>query len=360
MEAGALLAGGKYRIEGPIGQGGMSTVYAARDTVLDRAVAIKLVQADTGDTPQLHERMFREARAVAQLESDHIVRILEIGQAEDGRPFIVMERLEGRDLHAHLASQGRLPYAEAVHYALQAAEGLAHAHQAGIVHRDIKPSNMFLARRANGQRVLKLLDFGIARGAVKGSITKQGLLGTPHYMSPEQMANPRDVDARTDVWALGVTLFQLVSGRLPFQGANLRELFVNVFESDAPRLAAIGVELPAGLDAAIARCLVRDRELRMGSVLELAVALAPFGPPDTRALLDEVTAASKPMAPFSLVPATTRAAEAPTTEIDASCTGSPLARSVGAMTAAMSAPTDVDPPVLEQITPREPGPDDDA
>ena len=172
------------------------------------------------------------------------------------------------------------------------------------------------------------------------------------------MANPRDVDPRTDVWALGVTLFQLISGRLPFGGANLQELFANVFESDAPRLAALGVEVPADLDAVIARCLVRDRDRRVASVLELATALVPFAPPEARALLDQITAASAPMPPHSISPATTRTS-ALATEVDASSSGSPLASSVGTLMAAMTAPTDVDPPVIEHVT-RTDGRDDDG
>ena len=300
MQAGVVLAGGKYRIEGELGAGGMGTVLAARDLILDRAVAIKVLRGES--SPDRQERLLREARAVARLESDHIVRILDTGTTDEGQMFIVMERLEGRDLDKHLRRHGALPATEAVHYVLQAAEALAHAHQAGIVHRDIKPSNMFLVRRSDGRRIVKLLDFGIARGQGGASLTHTGMLGTPHYMSPEQIRNAKDVDVRSDVWSLGVTLYQLLSAALPFKGVSLNEVVMNILESEPATLVALGLEVPEGLDPVIRKCLAQDREDRYATVLDLADALLPFAPPEGRSLRDGIWAVMRDEPPTMHAP----------------------------------------------------------
>jgi serine/threonine-protein kinase len=205
---------GKYRIEHVLGHGGMGMVLGARHLELGELFALKLLLPHALADEDLKHRFAREARAAARLKGEHAARVHDIGRLEDGAPYMVMEYLEGTDLRALLRARGPLPAAEAVDYMLQACHAIREAHALGIVHRDLKPANLFLARRPDGSACMKVLDFGISKelGSVAGDLTKTGeLLGSPLYMSPEQMVRRRDVDGRSDVWALGVVLYELTT-----------------------------------------------------------------------------------------------------------------------------------------------------
>lgn len=221
LHEGQMLAG-KYRVERILGVGGMGVVVAAHHVQLDESVAIKLLLPEKGGTPISARRFVREARAAVKIKSEHVARVFDVGTLEDGAPFIVMEFLEGSDLADWLARNGPLPIPQAVDFVLQACVALAEAHQLGIVHRDLKPSNLFCTRRSDGQITVKVLDFGISKMrdvgvSVSGAATGEGtLLGSPLYMSPEQLNSSRDVESATDVWSLGVVLYQLLSGAMPF------------------------------------------------------------------------------------------------------------------------------------------------
>jgi serine/threonine-protein kinase len=281
LRPGDLLAG-KYRIERTLGEGAMGIVFAARHIELHELRAIKLMLPSALGDAEGVERFFREARAAVRLRSRHIARVLDIGRTDDGAPFIVMEHLEGSDFRAVLASAGVLPVLDAVRYVAQACEGLAEAHAAGIVHRDLKPANLFLTREPNGEPCIKVLDFGIAKvGAAAGApaleMTKTSeIIGTPMFMSPEQMRSTRDVDARTDVWALGVILFRALTGQAPFAGTTITQLCAAVVADPAPPPSSLRADLPFGLEAIVLRCLEKDPARRYADAGELGAALAPF------------------------------------------------------------------------------------
>src|SRR5580693_7216018 len=170
--------------------------------------------------PEYVARFEREARTAVKIKSEHVARVIDVGQLESGSPYMVMEYLEGEDLQGWLEKQGRLPIERAVDFLLQACEAIAEAHAMGIVHRDLKPANLFCIRRPDGTLSIKVLDFGISKaaGASMGMTSTQAVMGSPLYMSPEQMGSSKGVDARSDIWALGVILFELVTGRVPFDG----------------------------------------------------------------------------------------------------------------------------------------------
>jgi eukaryotic-like serine/threonine-protein kinase len=292
VREGDVIAG-KYRVERLIGAGAMGAVVAAKHLRLDRRVAIKLMLDASLRQPELVARFVREARAAAQINSEHVARVLDVGELESGAPFIVMEYLEGEDLAALLARRGRLPVAEAVGYLLEACEAVAEAHRAGIVHRDLKPDNLFLAKRRDGSSVVKVLDFGVAKTsgdegarAGLGLTTALTVLGSPLYMPPEQLRASRDVDGRADIWSLGVILYELLSGTTPFGGGDFDELVADVTTNDPRPLKRRDV--PAGLGAAIKRCLSRSRKGRFDNVALLAEALAPFGPPGAQMAAERV------------------------------------------------------------------------
>lgn len=282
---GTLFAD-KYRIERLLGVGGMGYVLAARHVHLDERVAIKMLLPDRAKQDDVVKRFLREGRAAVKIRSEHVGRVLDVGSV-DGVPFIVMEYLEGCDLADLLERQGRLRADVAVEFTLQACEAIAEAHAMGTVHRDLKPANLFLVRRADGSDCVKVLDFGISKmasGQGDGlSMTRTAsTMGTPLYMSPEQLKSSRDVDARADVWSLGVILFELVSCRLPFEAESLAELSVKVLTEEPPDVRAFVPDVPAGVAEVIRRCLRRDAGARLASVAALAAALAPFGTPAAR------------------------------------------------------------------------------
>jgi eukaryotic-like serine/threonine-protein kinase len=230
----------RYVIEGVLGRGGMGTVVRAFDERLDRHVAMKILRADLAENPVILERFVCEARASSRIRGEHVARVLDVGEMDGQLPFFVMELLEGRDLAAELEAVGPLPIPVAVDYVLQACEALAEAHSHKIIHRDIKPANLFLTRAPDGTPFLKVLDFGISKGvsASTGSLTSQSsVIGSPRYMSPEQMRAARDVDERTDIWSLGVVLYELLSGLPPFSGETLPEICASILTSEPPPIA---------------------------------------------------------------------------------------------------------------------------
>ena len=265
----------KYRIDRQLGEGGMGVVLAATHLQLDDRVAIKLLRADMVTRPDVVDRFLHEAQSSVRLKSEHVARIFDVGVAPDGVPYIVMEYLEGRDLNALFRARGALPAGELVDYVLQACEAMAEAHAQAIVHRDIKPANLFVTRRPDGSPLVKVLDFGISKALDRDLqlTSSQAMLGTPAYMSPEQLRASREVDTRTDIWSLGVLLYELLCGHQPFDAPSFGELVLQVVTTPAPPLP---VDSPRGIAAVVARCLERERDKRYRSVADLAAALAPF------------------------------------------------------------------------------------
>jgi serine/threonine-protein kinase len=297
VQAGQILAG-KYRIERVLGVGGMGVVVAARHVELDSLVAIKFLLPAMLSNQEAVTRFAREARAAVKIQSEHVARVLDVGTLDNGAPYMVMEFLEGGDLASWLKNSGPLPIEQSVEFVLQACVALADAHGLGIVHRDLKPANLFCVRRSDGQFVIKVIDFGISKVTNVGrasnppgaTATKLGaVMGSPLYMSPEQVQSTKDVDHRTDVWALGIILFELLSGTVPFQGEGFGEIAVKIATRQPPSLGIYRPDVPAGLEAVIRRCLEKDRNHRYPNVGELALALLPFAPKRGRALVEHAT-----------------------------------------------------------------------
>ena len=291
--AGDIVAD-KYRVGQLIGSGGMAWVFEATHLMLQKRVALKFMRVDPdADNTEALERFRREARAAACISGEATARVMDVGTLDDGSPFLVMECLEGRDLDTLVAGRTRLPIETAVDYAIQACEGLAETHAAGIVHRDLKPANLFLTQGNDGSLRVKLLDFGVSKfadtaGARSGAAmaspsvtTTQALVGSPVYMSPEQMRSSRGVDGRTDIWSMGVILYELLAlGRSPFRAATLPEICARVLDGTPAPLASVRPDVPRGLEAVVLRCLEKDPSRRFQTVADLASALVPFGPPD--------------------------------------------------------------------------------
>lgn len=271
----------KYRVESTLGFGGMGVVIAARHLQLDERVAIKLLRDDVSLDAEHVERFIREAQAAVRLKSEHVARIQDVGTMPDGKPFMVMELLEGLDLGRILQDQGQLPRAAAVDMVLQACDAIAEAHSIGIIHRDIKPTNLFITHRRDGSPLLKVLDFGIskAQSTAELSLTQtSSMLGTPAYMSPEQMRSARNADARSDIWSLGTVLYELVEGATPFTATSFAELCVAV-ATDNPRSMTHAPEIQPILE----RALAKSPDDRFPSIAELAQALEPFASDPQRA-----------------------------------------------------------------------------
>ena len=271
---------GKYVIKRVMAEGGMAVVYEAVHQKLGHRVAIKLLARHLLEKKDVVERFEREARAAARIESPHVVRVVDVDVSNEGRPYIVMEYLEGRDLETELRARGQLPYGDAVAYLLEAASAVSVAHRAGVIHRDIKPGNIFLAQEGP-RRVVKVLDFGISKvtSATEVSATStQTMLGTPLYMSPEQVRSARDVDGRADVWSLGVVLYEAVTGQLPFYGEDAAAVIAAIVADPVVPVSQLRPDLPPGLAAVIMKSLEKDRSARFRFVDEFIKALMPFAP----------------------------------------------------------------------------------
>jgi serine/threonine-protein kinase len=270
----------KYRIEGVLGVGGMGYVLSATHVELQQRVAIKMLLPERASDADTVARFMREGRTAAKIRSEHVARVLDVGSTA-GTPFIVMEHLDGDDLAVVLRKRKRLSVAVAVDYLLQACEAIAEAHAMRTVHRDLKPANLFVVARPGGGECVKVLDFGISKMApAEGALAltrTTSTVGTPLYMSPEQLTSSKSVDMRADIWALGVILFELVAGRTPFRADSLAQLGAHVLTANAPDVRTLVPEVPAGIADAIATCLRRDPRERFPSLAELAAAVAPFG-----------------------------------------------------------------------------------
>jgi serine/threonine protein kinase len=282
---GEIIAG-KYEVQKLIGSGGMGYVVSALHVELGEKVALKFLRPEALAIPELVERFAREARAAAKIRSEHIARVFDVGSLPDGVPFIVMEYLDGQDLCDVLHQQGPMPTKVAVEYVMQACEALAAAHAAGVVHRDIKPENLFLTRHAQGLDFIKILDFGISKVALaqgkRAHVRTQMPLGSPVYMSPEQIRSSEGVDARTDIWSLGCVLFELLTGVVAFDEPSLMQLSAAILEHDPVPLRQFVPDAPVELENVILRCLEKDVSKRYGNIAELAIALYPFAPRRSR------------------------------------------------------------------------------
>jgi serine/threonine-protein kinase len=287
VSPGQMLAG-KYRVDRILGVGGMGVVVSATHVQLDQKVALKFMLSQGLQHPALIERFVREARAAVRLKSDHVARVLDVGTLDSGSPYMVMEYLEGADLGTVVSDQGPMPVATAVDCVLQACDAVAEAHALGIVHRDLKPRNLFLTRRNDGRALVKVLDFGISkdRTAVADlSLTRTTeVIGSPNYMSPEQLKSAKSADERSDIWALGVILYELLTGQVPFVAESVTQLTAMVLTETPRGIDQLRPDVPRALGLIVTRCLEKDRTKRFASVAELAAALEPYAPHDTRDL----------------------------------------------------------------------------
>ena len=299
---------GKYRVERVIGSGGMGVVVAAEHVRLGKIVALKFLLKQACENREAVSRFLREGQALARITSAHVAHVMDVGTLEQGEPYLVMEYLEGADFGAVLKHRGPLPIAEAADFVLQACDAIAEAHANGIIHRDLKPSNLFLTRGADGVPLVKVLDFGISKAvtqqrdeppvstnatkttAAVANVTNTGaLVGSPLYMSPEQIRNARRVDERSDIWSLGVILHELISGKPPFQGDTLVATLAAVAADPPESLGAGRSDVPRALEAVVLRCLEKSPDKRYPSVAALALALQPFAPPESRGAVERIS-----------------------------------------------------------------------
>jgi eukaryotic-like serine/threonine-protein kinase len=282
----------KYRVERILGSGGMGVVVVATHLELGKSVAIKFMLEESVSNQDSVERFLREARATASIRSEHVARVLDMGRQQNGAPYMVMEYLEGSDLASIVAAKGPVSVAVAAEYLLHACDAVAEAHSLGIIHRDIKPANLFLTKTLDGTPLLKVLDFGISKMTLPtrvNPLTKTAsVMGSPAYMSPEQLRSPRTVDPRADIWSLGVVLHELVSGTPPFAAETIGAVCVKVMLDPCPEVTSTE-KVPPGFGEVVARCLEKEPARRFQTVAELARALARYAPPHVRPLAERAT-----------------------------------------------------------------------
>ena len=293
VSVGDVLAG-KYRVERVLGVGGMGVVVAATHLDLGQRVALKFLLPNALQNAEAAARFLREARAAVKNDSEHVARVIDVGRLDNGAPYMVMEYLEGHDLGDH-PKGAALPLEDAVDFVLQACEAMAVAHTMGIVHRDLKPANLFLAQRPDGSPIVKVLDFGISKvseaDAPSSSLTQtSAVMGSPLYMSPEQMRSARNADARSDIWALGTILYELLTGEPPFNGETLGEVFAAVMTAEPRPPRASRPDIPEGLEHALMRALEKDPARRYANIGEFAATLDEFAPRRSRVLVERVSA----------------------------------------------------------------------
>jgi serine/threonine-protein kinase len=336
-EIGDIIAG-KYRVEKVVGEGGMGIVFAAHHLMLDQRVAVKVLLVDIANGEEIVERFVREAQAAARVRSDHVVRVMDAGSLDSGLPFLVMEYLEGCDLDDVLASEGALEPTQVCDYMLQVLAALAQAHAAGIVHRDLKPANVFRRTPDGGPDLVKILDFGISKQESNRAgwkqLTGQTCLGTPAYMSPEQLRSSKNVDARADLWSLGVMMYELLTKELPFDGETPSEIFAAILEKTPTPLASLRRDIPDALSAIIMRALCKDPDERFEDAGELAQALAPLGSGKWAHLVEEANRSvarirKSPPASSALVTAAIAAAHTARPPAPVSGPETPLAFDIG-------------------------------
>jgi serine/threonine protein kinase len=276
---GDVLAG-KYKVESILGVGGMGIVVAARHIQLEQRVALKFLLPQAMQSPEAVERFQREARSAVRLHSEHVAKVTDVGMLDSGAPYMVMEFLDGADLSRVVQATGSISIEESVHFVLQACEAIAEAHSLGIIHRDLKPQNLFVTRRVDGRPLIKVLDFGISKtiDTQSGlSLTRtSSIMGSPLYMSPEQMRSSKNVDVRSDIWALGVILYELLTGRVPFEAEAIPELCLKVVQDPVVPPRSLRAEVPDVLDAIVRKCLEKNPANRFQNVAELASALEPY------------------------------------------------------------------------------------
>src|SRR5450755_1079256 len=293
VSEGQILAG-KYRVEKVLGSGGMGVVVAAWHLELEQRVAVKFLHPLAMERPDTAERFRREARSAAKIRSEHVARVIDVGIMEGGLPYMVMEHLDGHDVSEEM-QRGLLSISNAIDFTLQALEALAEAHAAGIVHRDLKPANLFLAMRPDGSRIIKVLDFRISKSLFGTSVAEMSLtrtaalIGSPLYMSPEQMRSAKDVDTRTDIWSLGVMLYEMITGRPPYTGDSIPALCASLLNDQPVPMQQLRAEVPPSLEEAVMRCLAKDRQQRFATVSELARALAAFGSSSSQVHVDRAS-----------------------------------------------------------------------
>jgi eukaryotic-like serine/threonine-protein kinase len=285
LAPGTILAG-KYRVTRILGQGGMGVVVEAQHIQLDDRVALKFLLPEYANHPEASERFLREARAAVKIKSEHVARVSDVGTLDTGSPYMVMEYLQGEDLSNMLEKSGPLNVQDAVDFIIQGCEAINEAHGYGIVHRDIKPANLFVTRRQDGSPLVKVLDFGISKtmgSGVDGLTRTTATMGSALYMSPEQMRQSKGVDHRTDIYSLGITLYELLAGKQPFYANTLPELCAEVLTGSPTPLLQVRQDVSSQFAVVLERGYARERDHRYQTVSEFVFALAPFGDRSLRA-----------------------------------------------------------------------------
>jgi serine/threonine-protein kinase len=276
VEVGQVLSG-KFRVERLLGVGGMGVVLEATHLQLHERVALKFLLAHAVKDEGAVARFEREARAAVKLKNEHVVRVMDVGVLDSGAPYMVMELLQGKDLANVIKELGRLPIPVAMEYFAQVCDAVGEAHSLGIVHRDLKPENIFVTKKADGRPVLKVLDFGISKmDGEQLSLTKTTqVMGSPYYMSPEQLRASKDVDQRSDIWSLGAILYEMLTGKVPFEADTLMGLCTQVLESKPQSMAIVRPEIPPEIVRVVEGCLEKDRERRYRSVAHVMQSFEP-------------------------------------------------------------------------------------